>query len=51
MLKTKMSTFAEKAIVDHRSSLAAQGKQTSVFRFRLHQTKVNCRLLLIQFFL
>jgi hypothetical protein len=30
-----MGTFAERAIVDYRSSFAGQGKQTSVFRFRL----------------
>ncbi len=34
-----MGTFAEAAIVDYRLFFAAQGKQTSVFRFRLQRTK------------
>jgi hypothetical protein len=33
-----MGTFAEIAIVDYRLSFADQGKQTSIFRFRLQQT-------------
>jgi hypothetical protein len=33
-----MGKFAETAIVDYRLSFADQGKQTSVFRFRLLQT-------------
>jgi hypothetical protein len=33
-----MGTFAETEIIDYRPSLADQGKQTSVFRFRLQQT-------------
>jgi hypothetical protein len=32
---TKMGTLAETSIVDYRLSFADQGKQTSVFRFRL----------------
>jgi hypothetical protein len=34
-----MGTFAEAAIVDYRLLFAAQGKQTSVFSFRLQRTK------------
>jgi hypothetical protein len=33
-----MGTFAETTIVSYRLSFADQGKQTSVFRFRLQQT-------------
>jgi hypothetical protein len=33
-----MGTFAETAIVNFRLSFADQGKQTSVFCFRLQQT-------------
>jgi hypothetical protein len=33
-----MGTLAETANVDYRLSFADQGKQTSVFRFRLQQT-------------
>jgi hypothetical protein len=40
-----MDTFAETAIVSYRSSFADQGKQTSVYRFRLQQT--NGSLLLM----
>jgi hypothetical protein len=36
-----MSTFSETAIVDYRLSFADQGKQTSVFRFNLQQTKLE----------
>jgi hypothetical protein len=34
-----MGTFAETAIIDYRLSFADLGKQTSVFRFCLQQTK------------
>jgi hypothetical protein len=34
-----MGTFSETAIVDYRLSFADQRKQTTVFRFRLRQTK------------
>jgi hypothetical protein len=34
-----MRKFVETAIIDCRLSLANQEKQTSVFRFRLQQTK------------
>jgi hypothetical protein len=34
-----MGTFVETAIVDYDLSFADLGKQTSVFRFRLQQTK------------
>jgi hypothetical protein len=44
-----MSTFAETATVDYRLSFADQGKQTSVFR--IQQTKENCCLPLVPFFL
>jgi hypothetical protein len=33
-----MGTFAETTVVSYRLSFADQGKQTSVFRFRLQQT-------------
>jgi hypothetical protein len=33
-----MGTFAETVIEDYRSSFADQGKQTSVFHFRMQQT-------------
>jgi hypothetical protein len=33
-----MGTFAETVIVDYRLSCADQGKQTTVYRFRLQQT-------------
>jgi hypothetical protein len=33
-----MGMFAETAIIDYRLSFAYQGKQTSVFNFRLLQT-------------
>jgi hypothetical protein len=33
--------FAETAVVDYRFSFADQGKQTSVFRFRLQQTNAS----------
>jgi hypothetical protein len=32
-----MGTFAEPAIIDYRLTFADQGKQTSIFRFRLQQ--------------
>jgi hypothetical protein len=41
-----MGTSAETAMVDYCLSLTDQGKQTSVFRFRLHQTN---RILLFCF--
>jgi hypothetical protein len=34
-----MGKFAKTTFVDYRLSFAGQGKQTSVFRFRLQQTK------------
>jgi hypothetical protein len=36
-----MDTLAETAIVNYRLSFADQGKQTSVFRFRLQRTNGN----------
>jgi hypothetical protein len=36
-----MDKFAETAIIDYRLSFADQGKQISVFRFRLQQTNGN----------
>jgi hypothetical protein len=33
-----MGAFAETAIIDYRFSFADQGKQTSIFYFRLQQT-------------
>jgi hypothetical protein len=38
-----MGTFAETSIVDYRLSFADQGKQSSVFRFCLHQQTEVCR--------
>jgi hypothetical protein len=38
-----MGTFAETAIVDYRSSFANEGKQTSVFYFRLQQQTEVCQ--------
>jgi hypothetical protein len=38
-----MGTFAETAIVDYRLSFANEGKQTSVFYFRLQQQTEVCQ--------
>jgi hypothetical protein len=40
-----MGTFAETAIVNYRLSFTNQGKQTSLFRFSLPQTKGRLPLL------
>jgi hypothetical protein len=40
-----MGTFAKTAIVDYRYSFADHRNQTSVFRFRLHQTSGRLPLL------
>jgi hypothetical protein len=37
-----MGSLAEAAIVNYRLSFADQGKQTSIFRFRLQQQKEVC---------
>jgi hypothetical protein len=44
-----MGMFAETAIVDYHFSFADQGKQTSVFHFRLQQT--NLKFAISVFFL
>jgi hypothetical protein len=41
MDKAQMGTFAETGNVDYHLSFADQGKETSVFQFRLQQTSKN----------
>jgi hypothetical protein len=44
-----MGTFAERANADYCLLFAYQGKQTSVFHFRLQQTNRSCCFSLIPF--
>jgi hypothetical protein len=44
-----MGTFAETPVVDYRSSFADQGKQTSVFHFRLQRNKLKFAVSIFRF--